>query len=167
MRNKNKFNEKQKAQIRHWKKKMKDVVLYKKIEVLDYAAKGYTNKEISKLTGYTIRRISSLMTEYIQNGIDYFLTEHRKGGNSRRNLTDAQEYFILEKFKYKAEKGQIVSLRDVKKEYESIHGKEVASSTFYDFLRRMGWRRIMPRGAHPKKASEEIIEDFKKELTCN
>ena len=69
MRNREKFNEKQKKQIRHWKKKIKKLTLYKKIEVLDYAAKGYTNAEISKLTGYTIRRISDFLTEYLQNGI--------------------------------------------------------------------------------------------------
>jgi hypothetical protein len=85
MRNRDKFNKKQKEQIRHWKKKTKDLKSYKKIEVLDFAAMGYTNAEISILTGYTIRRISSFLTEYLQNGIDYFLTEHRQGGN-RRNL---------------------------------------------------------------------------------
>lgn len=161
MRNREKFNEKQKKQIRHWKKKIKKLTLYKKIEVLDYAAKGYTNAEISKLTGYTIRRISDFLTEYLQNGISYFLEEHRKGGH-RRNLTDEQEAEILEKFRKKAKAGQVVSLSEVKKEYERIYGKEIANSTFYAFLIRMKWRRVMPRGAHPKKASDNVIEGSKK-----
>ena len=49
MRNKEKFDSKQRNQINHWKKKTTDAKLYRKIEVIDYAAKGYTHREISKL----------------------------------------------------------------------------------------------------------------------
>jgi len=163
MKNRDKFSEKQRAQIKHWKKKAKQVGLYKKLEILDYAAKGYSNAEISDLTGYSVRRISGLLTEYLQNGIGYFLEEHRKGGN-RRNLTVDQELAILNKFRERAENGQVVNLFNVKKEYESIRGKETANSTFYDFLHRLDWRRVMPRGAHPKKASDEA-KDASKKLT--
>jgi transposase len=165
MQNKRKFNEKQKEEIHKYRNQIRSLILYKKIEVLDYASKGYTNLEINDLTGYTIRRISSFMTEYLRNGIDYFLEEHRKGGN-RRKLTDEQEAAILEKFKLRAEKGQVVSLNSLKDEYDKVCGKETANSTFYDFLNRVGWRRVMPRGAHPKKASAEEIEASKK-LTLN
>jgi transposase len=165
MRNKKKFDDSQRKQIRHWKKKIKILSIYKKIEILDYAAKEYTNSEISNLTGYTIRRISALINEYLQNGISYFLEEHRKGGN-RRRLTNEQESSLLEKFREKAEKGQVVNLIKLKEEYDKVCGKETANSTFYDFLKRMGWRRVMPRGVHPKKASDEVIEASKK-LTLN
>jgi transposase len=89
------------------------------------------------------------------------LEERRKGGN-RRKLTDEQEANILEKFREKAEKGQVVSLLMLKGEYDKVRGIETANSTFYDFLNRMQWRRVMPRGAHPKKASDEVIEASKK-----
>ena len=135
MRNDKKFNEKQKKQIRHWKKKTKELSLYKRLEILDYAAKGHTNQQISDLTDYTVRRISGLISEYLQNGIGYFLEEHRKGGN-RRTLTDEQEDAILAKFADKAIRGEMVSLRDIKKEYDKIRGGETANSTFYDFLER-------------------------------
>jgi len=161
MRNRNKFNEKQRKQIQHWKKKIKRISLYKRLEILDYASKGCTNQEISNLTGYTLRRISWLINEYLKNGIEYFLEEHRKGGN-RRILTDEQEASILNKFRNEAENGEVVRLNRIKEEYDRVRGIESANSTFYDFLKRMGWRRIMPRGAHPKKASEEAIEASKK-----
>lgn len=161
MKNKEKFNKKQIKQIKHWKRKINDKKLYRKIEVLDYAAKGYTNEEISVLTDYSPSRVSDFIREFIKNGISYFLVEHRKGGN-RRNLTDVQEKKIIEKFEEKAIKGQVVSLSEVKNEYEEIRGKETANSTFYNFLNRMDWRRVMPRGQHPKKASDEAIEASKK-----
>lgn len=161
MKNSIKFNHKQKSQINHWKRKINDKNLYRKLEVLDYAAKGYTNKEISILTDYSPSRISDFISEYIKNGISYFLEEHRKGGN-RRNLTDEQEKKIVEKFEEKAIKGQVVSLNQIKKEYEKTRGKKTADSTFYNFLDRMNCRRVMPRGQHPKKADDEAIEASKK-----
>jgi transposase len=161
MRNGEKFNEMQKKQIRHWKKKIGKINLYRKIEVLYFASMGYKNEQISELTGYTTRRIAGLLSEYLKNGIGYFLEEQRKGGN-RRNLTDKQEEEILKKFRLEAEKGKIVALRRIKEEYEKVMGKEVANSTFYDYLKRHNWRRVMPRREHPKKASVEDIESSKK-----
>ena len=135
--------------------------LYKRLEILDYAAKGHTNQQISELTDYTIRRISWLINEYLQNGIGYFLDEHRKGG-SRRILTDEQEDAILGGFEDRAKKGEVVSLSEIKRKYDEVRGVETANSTFYDYLERKKWRRVMPRGAHPKKASEADIEASKK-----
>lgn len=165
MNNKEKFSEKEKAEIKEWKEKIRDLKLYKKIEVLYYATKGYTNKKISELTDYSLSRVSDFISEYVQNGIGYFIEEHRKGGN-RRNLTVEQEKDIIEKFEKKAIKGKVVNLSELKKEYEEVRGQETANSTFYSFLNRMRWRRIMPRGQHPKKANTEEIEASKK-LTLN
>ena len=161
MQNMKKFNEMQKEEIIKIKNQESKLNLYKKIEVLDYAAKGYTNKEIAKLTGYSTSRISDFISEYIKNGIGYFITEHRKGGN-HRNLTKETENRIIEEFKEKAINGQVINLVAIKKEYERARGKETAHSTFYAFLHRVKWRRVMPRGQHPKKASEEVIETSKK-----
>jgi len=161
VRNRDKFTQKQYKQIRHWKNKVKKISLYKKLEVLYFASKGYTNLETSQLTCYTLRRVSWLINEYLKNGIDYFLEEQRKGGN-RRILTDKQEEDILEKFREKAINGKIVNLKEIKVEYDRVRGIESANSTFYDFLHRNEWRKVMPRGAHPKKASEEAIEASKK-----
>ena len=104
MRNDKKFSSVERAQIRYWKKKITNINLYRKLEVLNYAALGYTNKEISKLTDFSVSRVSDFIREYKNNGIGYFLEEHRKGGN-RRNLTDEQERRIIEEFREKAIKG--------------------------------------------------------------
>ena len=161
MHNDKKFSNEQKEEITTMKEKTKDVKLYKKLEVLEYAARGYKNREISGLTGYSLSRVSDFVSEYIENGAKYFEEEQRKGGN-RRNLTDEEEKKIIEEFTEKAVAGRVVSLNDMKKEYERVRGKETANSTFYGFLERMGWRRVMPRGQHPKKASNEAIEASKK-----
>jgi len=161
MQNKKKFNDSQREEINKYKNQITNLNLYKKIEVLDYASKGYTNEEIARLTGYSKSRISDFISEYMKNGIGYFMQENRKGGN-RRNLTKETEDKIIDEFKEKAIKGQVINLMTIKKEYEKARGKETANSTFYAFLHRVKWRRVMPRGQHPKKASEEVIETSKK-----
>lgn len=161
MRNFKKFTDEQRREIAEFKSALSNVNLYRKVEVLDYAAKGLTNKEISHLTDYSVSRVSDLISEYVANGIAYFCEEHRKGGN-RQILSEKQEQGILEKFEDKAAKGQVVSLNDVKEEYDKVRGKEAANSSFYAFLHRMNWRKVMPRGAHPKKATEAEMEASKK-----
>jgi len=161
MRNYKKFSEKEKRIIGHWKKKRRGSKLYRRVEVLDYAAKGYVSREISVLTDYSESRVSDLIVEFTKNGIGYFLSEGRRGGN-RRNLTNEQERKLMEKFSGEAEKGKVTRLREMKKEYDKECGKETANSTFYDFLNRMEWRKVKPRGIHPKKASDEVMETSKK-----
>ena len=90
----------------------------------------------------------------------------RKGGN-RQILDSAQEHKLPDKFEDEAVKGRVVSLNDVKGEYDKARGTKTANSSFYAFLHRMKWRRVMPRGAHPKKASDEVIEDSKKEFSIS
>jgi len=109
--------------------------------------------------------IYELIKQFCTQGIEEFVKDER-GGANHRNLTDEQEAQIINKFKEKATAGQVISLNSIKNEYEKVRGKETANSTFYAFLERMKWRRVMPRGQHPKKASEEVIEASKK-LTFN
>jgi len=156
-----KFTSVQRSQIKHWLKKLKNVNLYRKLEVVHLASLGYSKEHIEYMTGYTMKRISSLIKEYLENGINYFLEEHRRGGN-RRNLSEEQEIRIIEKFRVLAEKGQVVDVSKIKAEYEKVRGCSVSNSTFYAFLHRRKWRNVMPRGAHPKKASEDVIEASKK-----
>lgn len=160
MLNRKKIGERERSIIRHWKKKLRGSKLYRRIEVLDYAGKGYTNREISKLTDYSESRVGDLISEFVNNGIGFFLIENR-GGN-RRNLTDEQEKAIIDKFKEQAEEGKVVCLREMKKAYDAECNRETANSTFYDFLERVGWRKVKPRGAHPKKASDVEIDATKK-----
>ena len=161
MRNSKKFSDAQRTEITSWKEKVSDLKLYKKLEVLYFASMGYTNPKIAELTGYSQSRVSDFISEYIQNGIEYFTQEHRKGGN-HRNFSAVEEREIVDKFKEKAIKGEVVKIDEIKAEYEKKRGKETANSTFYSFLHRVDWRRVMPRSAHPKKASDEEIESSKK-----
>ena len=102
---------------------------------------------------------------YCRKGIEALATEGRKGGN-HRNLLIEQEREILEGFKEDAVAGQIITPAEIKAKYDEVLGRETKPSFIYAVLNRNGWRMIMPRSRHPKKASDEAIEASKK-LTQN
>jgi transposase len=77
------------------------------------------------------------------------------------NLEKSEEF--LKQFKEKAEKGQIITIEEIAVAFNEKTGKQRKSlSTIYYFLHSHGWRKIMPRSKHPKKASDEAIEASKK-----
>ena len=77
-------------------------------------------------------------------------------------MTKEEERALLEPFRKKAEEGQIIEVSEIKACYEQAVGHSIGGSQIYRVLQRQGWRKIMPRSRHPKKADEEVIETSKK-----
>lgn len=148
--------------IREEMRKATKVHVYKKLEVIALRGEGFSNDEISNITGYNSNYVSELCREYVTEGIESFITDGRKGGNNRvMNSEEADEF--LNKFKEKAEKGQVATVEEIALEYDKATGKERKSnSSVYHFLHTHGWRMIMPKSQHPGKASDEAIEASKK-----
>jgi transposase len=61
-----------------------------------------------------------------------------------------------------ATEGKFVRIAEIKQAFEEMSGVKYKSSGFYKLLKRHDWRKVMPRGKHPKKASEEAMEASKK-----
>ena len=83
-------------------------------------------------------------------------------GGNRRNMSFEEEAAILAPFKERAEKGEMVEISEIAKAYQSAVSHPVSKGQIYCVLHRHGWRKVMPRSRHPKKASEEVIEASKK-----
>ena len=141
--------------------KIEDADLYRKLEVLRLKMEGYKNREIAAITRYSASRVSALVSVYVKEGLAYFEQENRKGGN-RRNLSFEDEEAFLAEFKEAASKGILVSVWDIRTAYNQRIGHASGLGTIYKILKRHGWRKIMPRSEHPKKASDEAIEASKK-----
>ncbi len=77
-------------------------------------------------------------------------------------MSEEEEASLLAPFREKEEKGQVVEVSEIKASYERAVGHRIGGSQIYYVLRRHGWRKVMPRSKHPKKASEEVIETSKK-----
>ena len=77
-------------------------------------------------------------------------------------MSAAEEAALLEPFQAEAEKVQIAEVSKIKARYEEAVGRSIGGSQIYYVPERNGWRKVMPRSKHPKKASEEVIAASKK-----
>ena len=94
-----------------------------------------------------------------QDKIEGLLSKRQKGNH--RNMTFEQEEELLKKYEDKAKKGTIITVEEIKREYEEKVGHKIGSGQIYKVLKRHKWRKIIQRSKHPKKASEEVIESSK------
>ena len=154
------FTSEEKQEIKAAREKNRDKNVEKRLEVLELRAEGLRNKEISEKTGFHTQYITVLVSRYKANGLSS-ITENHYHGN-RRNLSYEEEAAVLEPFCQAARAGKMVSVHDIKTAYQEAVGHSIGSGQIYYVLRRHGWRKIMPRSRHPKKASEEVIETSKK-----
>lgn len=119
---------------------------------------GYTNMEISEITEYTPNYIATLIKQFKEKGLEDYSTSNYKGGNNRLLSEDE----ILKQFEESMKKGQVLVSKDIKMALDKKIGKETPENYVYRLLKRKGYRKVMPRSKHPKKASNEEIESSKK-----
>ena len=154
------YTEEDKAIIARARKANKDKRAENRLHALELRAAGKSAEEVASVTGFHKAYISQLTAKYLAGGIEAISGNHY-GGN-HRNMTPEEETALLERFREKAKKGQIVEVSEIKASYEQAVGHAIGGSQIYYVLRRNGWRKVMPRSKHPKKASEEVIETSKK-----
>ena len=128
--------------------------------VLVMRAEGKSLEEISEKTGYHISTASKLIARYMRDGISAIAENHYKG--NRRNMSFEEEAAILAPFIERAERGEMVDIKEIAAAYQKAVPHKISDTQIYYVLHRHGWRKIMPRSRHPKKASEEAIEASKK-----
>ena len=141
-------------------KRTQDKQISRKLRVLMLRFEGLDNAEVGKRVGLCSVRVSQLVSEYKKTGLEKY-TQKKYGGN-HRNMSEAEEEEILSGFKAKAEAGQVVIAKDIKEEFDKKLGRDTGRGYIYMLLERHGWRKVMPRSKHPKKASKEAIEASKK-----
>ena len=154
------YTEEDVEKIKAARKANKNKRVEKRLYALELRAGGKTAAEIASATGYHPAYITQLSYKYQHGGIEA-IAENHYGGN-RKNMTREEEKALLEPFRKRAEAGQIVEVSEIKACYEQAVGHTIGGSQIYYVLHRQGWRKVMPRSKHPKKASEEVIETSKK-----
>ncbi len=146
--------------IKTEEKATQDKQISRKLKVLMLRYEGKENKTIAERTGFSETRVSHLITEYKKNGLKEYA--RKKYGGNHRNMTKEEEEEILEKFRKDAEAGHVVTAQEIKKAFDEKLGRDTGRGYIYMLLARHGWRKVMPRSRHPKKANEEAIEASKK-----
>lgn len=160
-RERNELTQEQNTEIREALKQAKKRQDYRRLLILQAATTGKKKQEeIAWEHGVSKSMVSHLLGAYRKQGMAGVLTQI-KGGN-RRNMSVAEEAEILEAFQLRAEKGEMLEVAQIHAAYEEKLGRPVSKSVVYYMLGRHQWRKVMPRSKHPKKASQEDIEAYKK-----
>ena len=154
------FSEEQATEIKAARKKNRDKQLDKRLEVLELRCAGVSQKEISEETGFHRSHVCNLIKKYFEEGLGAIAEKHYAG--NRRNMSLEMEDAFLKRYFDRAELGQILDVHEMADAYEKEVGHRIGNSQIYRVLHRHGWRKVMPRSRHPKKASEEAIEASKK-----
>lgn len=156
------INEKEAKEIREKIKTVKSKAVYRKLEAMALLGDGYTPEEVADITKYNKNYVKILGCQFHKKGLENFATDGRKGGNHCvMPEKDAKEF--LGKYEERALKGEIITITEIAQALNEVTNKERRSlSTAYSFIERHGWRKIMPRSQHPKKASDEEIKASKK-----
>lgn len=122
--------------------------------------KQMPTKQIASILDLSEGYIDSIINQYSHKGIESIAA--KKQGGNHNNMTFQEEIDFLVPFHKKAIVGEILEVSEIIKAYSDKLNKKVSKSTVYDMLHRHGWRKVMPRKEHPKKASPEEIEAYKK-----
>lgn len=160
MKMKYQFSEVDYLKIKKARQKNRDKQLDRRLLVLELRCEGKTQKEIVEETGFHRSHVVNLIRKYFEEGIDAIAEKHYAG--NRRNMSYAEEEALLAPFKEKADKGEMVEVSAIEAAYREAVGHSIGTSQIYYVLHRHGWRKVMPRSKHPKKASEEVIATSKK-----
>lgn len=137
-----------------------DKQISRKLRALILRHDGLSNEEAGKRLGLCSVRVSQLVGEYKKNGLEAFI--QKKYGGNHRNMSVEEEEAILQQFRERAEAGQVVIAQEIKQVFDERLGRDTGRGYIYMLLARHGWRKVMPRSQHPKKADDETIEATKK-----
>ena len=154
------ISQSQLLEIEAARKKNRNKNVERRLYVLVMRAEGKSLEEISEKTGYHISTASKLIARYMRDGISAIAENHYKG--NRRNMSFEEEAAILTPFIERAKRGEMVDIKEIAAAYQKAVPHKISDTQIYYVLHRHGWRKIMPRSRHAKKASEEAIEASKK-----
>ena len=141
-------------------KRTTDKRLSKKLSILLLRFGGKSIAETAEQMNCSVSKVRRLIAEYRRDGLAEYMQSKYAGNH--RSLSIEEENEILSSFEKKADAGQIITVQDIKRAFDERIGKDTGRGYIYMLLKRHGWRKVMPRAKHPKKANEEAIEASKK-----
>lgn len=154
------INAEEYQKIEEAEKRCKDKRTSKKLTVLLIRFSGVSIAETAQRMNCSERKVARLISEYKKQGLEEFMRSKYVGGN-HRSLSEAEEKEILAPFEKMADEGHMVTAQEIKKVFDKRIGKDTGRGYIYMLLKRHGWRKVMPRAKHPKKADEEAIQASK------
>lgn len=155
-----KLSSEQYAEIKAARKANRDKQTDKRLEVLELRYEGKSLEEIATATSFHRSHVSNLIRKYFEEGLESVSEKHYSG--NRRNMSVEEEAAFLKQYQGQAKNGHMLDIHEMAEAYEKKVGHSTGNSQIYRVLHRHGWRKVMPRSKHPKKANEEVIATSKK-----
>lgn len=115
--------------------------------------------EIAVHTGTTLRTVHQVISDYNRLGVAA-IEKPQKENRKRAYLSLEEERDLLAQLEPQAKKGELTTKIAIKQAFETKVGHQVHKTTVYRLIEPHGWRKIKPRGRHPKAKPEEV-EEFK------
>lgn len=122
-----------------------------------------TAEQIAPIVGLHPGSVWRIWSLYMKKGEEALVGEKRGRARGNAHLTLMQEKEILSSLVKKAERGKLLTMRDVHHAVCGKAGGAVDLSTTYRMLKRHRWRKIVPLPTHPKgnaDAREHFKESF-------
>ena len=143
-------------EIAEYRKGVKDKYTDRRMYAVQLVGEGKKVSDICKKLDCDKRQISDWRKSYCTKGIKGL--DPDLGGRRHENMTFEEEAAFIAQFKEKADKGLIVRVSEIKAAYEKLTHTTKSKGHIYKILKRHGWRKVKPRGKHPKAASKEVQE---------
>ena len=116
--------------------------------------------EAAKISGMCHASINKIVNRYKAEGMEAIVGKRHNHGN--RYMSLEEEKAFLARFREQAEAGKVIEVTEIYMAYQEAVGHPVTRNAIYYLLKKHKWRKIMPRGQHPKRANAEAIEAYKK-----
>jgi transposase len=155
-----KISEEQTEEIKNARAATKDKQTDKRLRAVQLRGEGKSNKEIATQLETSSDMVSRWVSGYAKHGLRVLMPQKRTGRPLAVSYAEEEE--LLKTFKGQAEAGQMIEVSAIKAAYELKIGHSIGGSQIYYVLKRHGWRKLMPRSKHPKRASDEEITASKK-----
>lgn len=154
------ISEENAAEIKEYRKSVKEKYLDRRLHALQLLGEGVKPKDIAEKLDVDKRQISVWAKSFCERGgIEGFIK--KRGGRHHENMSLEQERQFVEQFTEKLEKGQITVTGEIREAYEKLVGHKVHPKQIYNVLHRHDWKKVVPKSRRPKKAAEEVIEASK------
>lgn len=153
-------NEELIEQIRNYKN-YNDIIDWKIIQAVK-ANTGLDAQTIAKVFCISIHKVYSVIEQYNKKG-KQFKQNSQWGGRRRQTsyMSIEEESTFLEELSQKAQQGEILTAKDIKKEIEKRLNHNVSEDYIWKIFKRHNWSKKAPRPEHPK-TDYTRQEEFKK-----
>jgi transposase len=138
----------------------KDKGAYRRWQIIWLFANGMDIKAIPAVLQVSLMTVYKTIHRYNEGGPEAMETKPR-GGRRWGKTTLEKEKELLDGLINDSTKGLIVTAKMIKVIVEKKLQTSASLDYAYDLLERHGWRKVVPRPAHPK-ANKEAQEEFKK-----